>query len=248
MQNLSLSDLFLGLGDLLREEAKNHRRASLLSTKSGRYYQEKLAKRYSDIVALPEKYRGGRPKSEELAEADHYHDGYGSAWQAVMRGYLRLPDLSPELRGQIESVLSTFGTDGLSEFKMAYADEARLAKERQPKLQEFETILRSFPVVGGKTLYDWVKSQIQYGISLDTLMSEQAKEEAEQGSREKAAALRSGTVGLLYRFRKELSEEIEEDKRSSTLETDIFGYFDELDKKRASSRQEKAKPSEPPKA
>jgi hypothetical protein len=253
VKNLYVSDLFLALEDLLHVSPDSHRAKIFANTLTGQLYQEILAKGLEDLRALPPEMIGGRPFAEELGQLDLLHDGFGGAFIEMMNGYLRIPTLSAARRAKVELLLREFATKGFGELRASYPDEAAMAKERQPKLAQYKEMLREFPLADGVTCYDLIRTQIESGITINQKMSERAKTEAEQGERSRAGAgkLRGSLLGTLTRCRAALSDEVKmKSSLPRNLDAQLFGYFDELDAKRAASQsqEKKLKVEEKPKS
>ncbi len=122
----------------------------------------------------------------------------------------------------------------------SYAEEAAAAKKNRAKVTELEQDLKLFPVPEGKTLFDWVNAFLDAGDSLAELLHHRvaATSPSPQGS---VGKLRSDTIGLLYKFRSTLQSEIAENEAlPRDLEQQVFGFFDELDERRAAAKAKSA--------
>jgi hypothetical protein len=228
MRNLHLDDLKLGLHDLFEV-----RKADLGLSQAGKLYGPILALKLDAIDALPEALMGGRPLSEQLAAADARHDGFGAGIWHYTEAVLRAPDVTPALRTAAERIRATF-IPNLSQLRESYADEAATAARNRPALLAVEADLKSFPLPGGKTLHDWVKSFLDAGDKLDRLLSDRSLVEAESAGGGRTSLLRTQTVGILGRFRSALRDEMEANADlPRNLEVRVFGYIDELAERRA---------------
>ncbi len=103
--------------------------------------------------------------------------------------------------------------------------------DRDKVIEDHADDLRMFPVIDEKgdkkkTLYDWAKSYIAAGMSLDNLLSKRA--DADYDSRAGAGLLRSNIVGQIRRMREALADEVGANpKLSRTLVDDVFSYYDQ---------------------
>jgi hypothetical protein len=239
MQLLTLSDLKLGLSDLLGK-----RKPALLRSSSGRTYEPMLAKKLEEISALPPAVIGGKALAAELEETDVEHDSYGAAIWYMTEAYLRHPELSPEAAAAARRIRQAF-IPALSELKASYADEAKAALDRKQKLKEHKADLERFPTADGETLHDWVGGFLDAGARLHSMLSDRA--DAKETSRKGAGALRSATIGLLSRLRAGLADEVEHNpKLPPDLDAQVFGYLDELHAPRAAAKGKKAKKTAAP--
>ena len=226
-RNLVLHDLKLGLADLL-----DSRQKALVSTKAGQSYQAMLAQKREAIDALPPALVGGRPLAAELADTDEVHDGYGAALWHLTEAYLSLPGASPEIVAAARRIRAAF-IPKLDELGESYASEAAKAQARRDDEKELKADLKLFPVAGSKTLQHWVDQFLTAGEKLDELLGQRA--EKDTGGRKDAGKLRVATIGMLTRLRGAIADELDHDaKLPRNLETQIFGYFDQLAKMRTS--------------
>ncbi|XXT20490.1 hypothetical protein WME94_02820 [Sorangium sp. So ce429] len=239
MQLLTLSDLKLGLTDLL-----DKRKPALLRSSSGKTYEPILAKKLEEISALPPVVIGGKALAAELEETDVEHDSVGGAVWYMTEAYLRHPQVSPETTAAAARIRRAF-IPALAELKASYADEARAAIERKKTLRHHKADLERFPTADGETLHDWVNAFLDAGERLHTILSDRA--DVKETSRKGAGALRAATIGLLSRLRAGIADEIEHNpKLPPDLDTQVFGYLDELHLPRAAAAKvKKAKKATP---
>lgn len=240
MRNLLLTDLLLGLNDLL-----DKRGTTLRSSAAGRLYEPLLVSQRDAIEALPESLRGGEPLADALGAMDLRHDSFGSAVYFLTEAHIRLEPFEPELARRARAIRDAF-VPTLSELRATYPTEAAAAIRRAPKLEAMKAELEAFPVMGG-TLYTWVKEHIEAGKRLDQLTSERATVRAETASdRGPAGGLRSATIGLLGRARAAMTDELAANTTlPRNLVEETFGYFDELSLTRAGKEKPaKEKPNE----
>lgn len=226
--NLVLYDLKLGLTDLLE-----HRHKALVSTKAGQTYASMLAQKRVAIDALPPALTGGRPLATELADADDIHDGYGSALWHFTEAYLILPGAPEEITAAARRIRAAF-IPRLDELGESYASEAARAQARRAEAESLKADLKLFPVVGGKALDRWVDAYLGAGERLSDLLGQRADKDT--GNRKDAGKVRTATIGMLRRLRGALADELEYDpKLPRNLDTQVFGYLDQLAKMRAAS-------------
>lgn len=221
---LALPALKLGLDDLLSK-----RRADLVSTKTGKYYEDDLKEMQSAINNLPAALTGGTPLAAELDAADGEHDGYGGFLHDTTTTYERLPGADPAILEAGRRIRAAF-IPTPTELSASYAVEAHRARERRPLLKTHKADLQQFPIAGrkGATLFDVATGFLDAGEKLDALLSRRADVPAE--SRKAASTLRPSTVGLLNKVRADLAKEM---RRNPALPRDLdqrlFGYFDTLE-------------------
>lgn len=240
MRYLSLAALHVGLADLFA-----HRHADLVTSKAGQMYESLLLERKTALDALPEASGANKPLAEALSEADARHDGFGAAVWHLTEAYLRWPDISANTRGAIERVRAAF-IPQLDVLQASYVNEAKAAIDNKNDLGKLETDLKSIPIAGSLSLYDWCTGFIGAGESIATLLSNRA--DTNTGARRDAGKLRTSTISLLGRFRAALADELAANKSLPTdLDARVFGYFDELHNMRAAAlaAAHRTQPSQP---
>jgi hypothetical protein len=242
LANLLLGDLKLGLDDLL-----DNRAAALGASKAGAIYAPALGARRDALAALPGAVLNGRPLTAELADTDARHDGFGAAVWFYTEAVLRWPDAPAKIAAAARRIRATFVPD-LQSLNAAFATEANRAKERKKILAKHKKDLKLFPVTKKTTLYTWVKKYLDAGEELGELLASRADLNA--GDRSEVSKLRPNTIALLNRFRAALADEVEHDQAlPRDLDAQLFAYFDELARMRASSgASASAQPSAPPAA
>ena len=240
MRTLTLSDLKLGIGDLLSRRVETVR-----ATRCGAIYEPLLRASLDAIHALPAVTFGSRPLSDQLSETDVVHDGFGNAVWYLTEAYLRLPTATKKQRAAAQRIRDVF-VPSLASLQASYADEAQAALDHRPKLDELRADLELFPVAGA-TLAAWVDGQLKAGVKLDELL--RARADAAPGSRKEAATLRSKAIGQLQRFRDALADERDVNRKlDADLEARLFGYIDQLAamRDRGGSPGEEDAPVDPP--
>lgn len=235
MRNLTTSDLYLGVRDLLAE-----RKADLELSLVGQVYAPQLAARLVQLEALPER-QTTRVHAGALAETDQQHDAFGDGIWLYTEAVLVTPGVSAKARAAAQRVREAF-VPNRSKLVDSYAEEAAQAKKNQPKLTELQADLQLLPVPDGKTMLDWALGFVEAGETLDKLLSDRSTTEAQAASKP-ATELRTTTIGLLRRLREALRDEVDANPAlPRDLEARVFAYIDEL-----SARRTKKKSDETPK-
>lgn len=213
----------------------------LTSFPAGAAAVPRLTTQIGKISALPAAAKGA-PLADELDAEDDRHDGFGSAANLLLHAYLRHPDLSPAMQDVANKLLAVF-IPTLSELNATYEAEANAAKNRKAELLALKHDLMLFPVMGGGTLLDWMTSYITSGEKLDTLLSARA----DAADRKMAAKLRTQTIGMITRLRKELQIDRQNDPSlPGNLDEQVFGYFDMLEAKDDAAAAKKKAAKTPP--
>lgn len=226
MRYLSLAALQVGLADLFA-----NRHADLVASKAGNMYEPILLERKTDLDGLPEPTGSSKPLADALTDADGRHDGFGAAMWHLTEAYLRWPDVPANVRSAIQRIRAAF-IPHLDRLQASYVNEAKAAIDNKNDLAKLENDLKSIPIAGGLSLYDWCTGFIGGGESIAKLLSERA--DADMGARREAGKLRTSTISILGRFRAALADELATNKLlPAELDARVFGYFDELDDMRA---------------
>ena len=219
---LTLVHLKLGLRDLLDKRA-----VDLHKSKAGAFHAEELKEHLDGLEALPPALTGGAPLTAELERVDAKHDGFGGAIWFATEVYARLPGAEADVVEAASRIRAAFVPE-LGELQAAYAVEADRAVDRRPLLKSLKADLQAIPVAGGGTLHDVATAFLDAGDELEGLLSQRA-DAMPRGSRKRASALRSTTIGLLNRLRADLAKEVGKNaKLPRDLEARVFGYFDTL--------------------
>jgi hypothetical protein len=208
----------------------------LSSFSSGAASVSRFGLQLQKIGALPPAAKGV-PLAKELDDEDVNHDGYGGAIYFYTETVARLPSATTAQKDAAAKIQAAF-VPALSELGATYAAEANAAKNRKQYLTTLKAELLSFPVPGGGTLLDWAVAYVASGEKLDLLLSQRA----DVADRAKAANLRTETVGMLNRLRKELVIDQKNDPALPTdLDDKVFGYFDLLESQDAAAAAEEKK-------
>ena len=246
MRYLSLAALQVGLADLFA-----NRHPDLVASKAGQMYEPILLERKSIMDGLPEPNGTTKPLADALTEGDARHDGFGAAIWHLTEAYLRWPDISADLRNAIERVRFAF-VPQLDVLQASYVNEAKAAIDNKNDLVKLENDLKSIPIAGGLSLYDWCTGFIAGGETIAKLLSERA--DTDTGARREAGKLRTSTISILGRFRAALADEIATNKAlPADLDARVFGYFDQMHDMRADAlaaahRAHSPQPASPPPA
>ncbi|MBK9261879.1 MAG: hypothetical protein IPM54_19005 [Polyangiaceae bacterium] len=241
MRNLGLGDILLGLRNLATE-----RKADLLLSTTGKLYAPKLAKQQTQLEAVPEAMRGGRPLAQELAVKDEHHDGFGEAIHYYTEAIIRLPSAPQGLKDAAIRVRDAF-VPKLGVLRASYANEAATAMRKRPLLDSLKADLQAIavPHPAGATMLDWATAFIDAGDDIDKLLNDRSLVGTDTLGTP-VLKIRTTTLGLLSRFRAALIDEIEEDTSlPRDLEARVFSYFDQLQKTRdeAAARRNKSEPA-----
>ena len=222
MRHITLPALKIALADLFERRID-----ALRASNAGRTYELLLRDKLARIDALPEPSPAGKPLAEAMAETDEAHDGFGAAIWFLTEAYLRAPDVPPHIRSAIERIRDTFIPE-LDLIRAPYADEVAAAIRHKHDLVTLETDLKTIPLAGGSSLFDWCAGFVAKGEELGSLLSQRADKSSM--SRIEASKLRAATVGAIGRLRATLADEMAFDlDLPRDLDAQIFGYFDELD-------------------
>lgn len=224
-QMLTLGDLKLGLDDLLTT-----RQAALALTRVGKAYEDLLKQKRAQMDALPTEFGEGKPIPELLATIDAEHDGYGTAIYYLTEAYLHLPNIDTDVLEAIMHIRASL-IPSLEQLHDSYADEAEAALRRKAALPQLAADLMRVPVVGGN-LHAWAAAFVDAGAKLQKLLEQPADAGATQ--RKEAQRLRIETLGLLNHARTVINDEIiSRATLPRHLDTQIFGYLDQLEKARS---------------
>lgn len=239
LQHITIDRIEIALNELL---TKPERLAALKSFKYGVFIEPELTELRDKITALPPAAKK-KPLAGELANLDGNHDGFGAACWFLVQAYLRAPSTTDEQRDTLNTIREFLGT--LDETTATYDAEAKAAKNRNEKLATFTAALSSFPIAGNKTLLDWANGYIGAGIAIGEMLSQRA----DAKDRENANMLRNDAVGVLNETRRQLRREQKKDSNLPTsLEGDVFAWFDDLEKASAQEAAEEKKKAAAPKA
>ncbi len=226
MRALWLADLELALPHLLDTKA-----AVLKRTDAGKLYQRRLKEKREQLEALPAAATERRPLAEQLAATDALHDGYGAAVWHYTEAMLRAPGLDAKVRSAAERIRAAFIPE-LAMLRLSYASEAANTQDRRKELAAHKADLALFPLPGKKqTLAAWVEGFLGQGDKLLELLQQRADQVAAQDgkSRGLAGKLRVETIGLLYRFRTALADDLAENpEQLRATDAELFAFVDQL--------------------
>jgi hypothetical protein len=235
MNRLTLGDIKLGLKDLLSVRLEDVKQSAF-----GGLYVPMLTAKQEAIDALPDAMTSGLPLAAQLAETDDEHDGLGGAVWFVTEAVLRHPTLPPALRTAVAAIRAAFVPE-LAVLRKPHADEAAAAYNHRADLTRLEGELKSITVPGGETLYTWVKDFLDKGDQLGSLLALRGQAQAGVENAKQAAALRTGTIGLLGRLRSSIQDEVAGGaKLPEGYEAKLFATFDELSQRREAAAHRRA--------
>lgn len=227
MLHLSINEIILSLHDLLER-----RGAALARVSSGAAYRKLLANVLAELEALPAAMRG-LPRAELLRALDLSHD----LNVRIMNLFRQLLVIWPEPTPAMASAAQVLGDHfaGSSDSQLPYAKEAQLAAARAPKLDGFRPVLDAVPTPDGGTATALVERYLKAGSDLGDNLSGRADDRAARPDASRAGALRGRAIGLVSDLRTAIQRDREADPSlPATLEADVLGYVDELERLAAS--------------
>ena len=240
MNDLELSELQTGLVELVRGERKNVLQRSQASV----IYLPVLDALLDKTEALPAEALK-LPRVELLKGADLRRDNLARAAYFLSQAVLSHPDSSPELEAAAALCVERF-VPSLAVTRDTYAENTRKAGLHAGELTTHQAALARVPTPDGKTLADWMAAFVEAGAEVGRIHQGRSDELAVAGNREGAGPLRSEIVGALGELRVVVQREVATNPAlSRTLEAEVFGYFDEL-QRLAAQRKASAAPSPAP--
>lgn len=230
---MTLRDVRAALPDLIDNRAE-----ALEGTHAGQIFLPALENIRRKLDELPEGDDGELVRA--LALEDARHDGYAAAVWFMTEAYLRMPDLTPADRKDLETLRDTV-VPRPSELSAPYASEAAKAKERAEALTDaLKRILERYPVRGGMSLLEWMNAYLTSGDRLQRLLSQHNVDKSFGEGYDApldAGRLRGRAVGLLSQLRETLHHELYEDfERWRKVDKSVFRYCDQLAERRADQR------------
>jgi len=244
VRDLTIDELILALDDLLGK-----RGPELAKLSSGKSFRTLLSRIRGQLAALPEALRG-LPRAELLRALDLNHDRRHRALSHLRQAIELWPDATAAMKRAAALLASDFVVEA-SETQAPYAVEAQKAEERLLKLPAAEPVLAAVSTPDGSTLVTWVRAFLEAGRTIGTTLSGRADDLATRPDGKQAGALRGTTIGLLSDLRTTVARELEADTDATlprSLDADIFGYVDELQRlaaARASNASNVAAPAGP---
>jgi hypothetical protein len=228
--NYSLNTIRRGTHNLLTERAD-----ALNASKAGVYHKDDLQECFVAADALPEVVTSA-PYKFELRTTDQRHDGRGRVVYYVTEACAHDPDASAATRENARLIREAF-IPSLDELTDSYATEAERAKNRQTTLASMADTLKTFalPWDSSRTLYDVIAAFLAEGEKLNALLNDRA--DVPKGVQTQALHVRSKTMAVLNRFRKDLKKEIARNPNlPRDLEQRVFGFYDTLHAMESASR------------
>ncbi|PKN56198.1 MAG: hypothetical protein CVU56_17445 [Deltaproteobacteria bacterium HGW-Deltaproteobacteria-14] len=227
MLHLSITEIILGLHDLL-----DKRGAALAKVSSGAAYRKLLTTVLAELEALPPAVRG-LPRADLLKALDLSHDLYVRVMNLLRQLMAIWPDPTPAMTTAAEVLGQHFV--GSSDGQLPYAKEAQLAAARAPKLDAYRAVLDAVPTPDGRTVTALVERYLKTGQDLGDTLSARADDRAARADASRAGALRGRAIGLVSDLRTAIQRDREADPTlPATLEADLLGYLDELERLAAS--------------
>jgi len=238
MNDMNLGELQLGLTNLL----KSDRRAKLQQTNASVTYAPTLDALLVQVDALPPEILK-LPKVALLKLADARRDGLGKSSWFLAQSVLVHPDTTPEQRAAVQLVVDRY-VPTLAIVNDTYAENARKGAAHQRSLEAdratLDGVATPFGTLGA-LVADFAAAGVKVGEVLDGRVSEQASASDRAG----AGALRSEIIGALGELRTMLAREVRVNPAlPATIDADVFGYFDEL-QRLAAQRERPAAPATP---
>jgi len=230
----------LGLTELIRGE----RKGALDRTKAAAIYRPVLERLLVRAEGLPEEQK--LPRVALLRAADGRRDGFGRAVWHLAQSVLATPDAPDELEAAANLVLERY-VPSLAITRDTYAETARKAALHQAELQEHRAVLARVTAPDGRTLADLLAAFAAAGAEVGAHHQGRSTELASAGTRDEAAPLRSLIIGALNELRSVVQREMAHDATlPATLEAEIFGYFDEMQRLASQRRRSPVTPATPP--
>jgi len=223
MLYLSIAEIIVALHDLL-----DKRRSVLARLSSGNVFCKLLGDVLAQLEALPPALRG-LPRSQLLKDFDQEHDRYLRVLNLIRQLLMLWPGATPAMLEASEGLDEHFvgSTDG----KLPYAKEVQLASTRAAKLESFRSVFDAVPTPDGGTLTALIERYLTAARALGDNLSGRADDLAARTDASQAAALRGRAVGLVGDLRTAVRRDLEADPAlPRTLEADLLGYVDELDR------------------
>ena len=240
MNDLELSELQTGLVELVRGERKN----VLQQARAATIYMPVLEALLVKTEALPAGVLK-LPRVELLKGADLRRDNLARASFFLAQAVLAHPDSPPELEAAAALCVERF-VPSLAITRDTYAENARKAAVHAGELTTHQATLARVPTPDGKTLADWMAAFVEAGAEVGRIHQGRSDELAVAGNREGAGPLRSEILGALGELRAVVQREVASNPElPRTLEAQIFGYFDEL-QRLAAQRKASAAPGAAP--
>jgi hypothetical protein len=187
---------------------------------------------------LPTSLISGTPLTEELSNKDKRHDDCVLTMISTLEAVIRSPRASESLKKAAREILDSLQL-AASDTTVSYPQEAINAKNREAMIEKLKEQLSLFALPEGGTLYDIAQDYIAAAREIDALLSERAKQETlSENDRREVPLLRVQIIAEINRCRASLSDELKVNSELPTnIESQIFGYFDELNQQRAQAHQ-----------
>ena len=241
MIDLSLKELLLGFADL----ATGSRRPLFEKTHAFLIYAPRCARLLAELKALPLDVLG-LPLVELLQDADLRRDGLARALYLLSEAVMALPSASDALKHDIAPIRSTY-VRSLAVVREPYGVAAQSAKDLAPTLDTHRAALQTIPTPDGRTLDLWVADFLAAGQEIGALLSDRSKTLGAAAGRGRAGVLRNEIIATVNEIRAVIAtERAERTDLPATLDGDLFGQFDELQRLAEARRPRPAKPNAEP--
>ena len=228
MRNITTGDTGLVLDDFFTDKIN-----LVQSTLAFQIFGASLAEKREQLTSI-RKGLEKKPLVEALKDADLVHDCTGRAIFAICTGLDQPAGIDADAKTLLAKVKERI-VSNLTDLNRSYEDEAAPAKGRLADLEAMKPELEAFSIGPNMTLYSLLKSHLEAGKQIDTLLSARAKTTAEdEADRTKDVfILRSQPLGLMNRFREALVQEIAVNPDlPRDLESKVFSYLDQLSETR----------------
>lgn len=240
MNDLSIRELLEGASELL-----DKRSAALARLPTGSYFKAAIAEKVTLLRALPESL-ATLPLAELLKLLDKNYDQWGRCIHYLLRAAEECPTMPTTHEDAVALVRGRYMT-GLKELLEPYGVEAQRGRERSDLAVADEAVLRTIATPDGRNLFDWVSAYATAGKAIGGGLTGRADELSSAGDAPRAGVLRSETIGLFGELRAAIRLQLKaQPDLPRTLEADILGNFDEL-QRLAAQRRKKAPAAEQPK-
>lgn len=223
MNDLTLDELRTGLQNLLEGD----RREKLDLVPAAPIYEPDFVRLLAAITALPPELRG-LPLAALLKQADVRRDTFLRLVHLLGALIALCPTVPEDIRAAAAKMVATFAPSLLA-VNDPYAVSAAKAEQLQPEYDEQRPGLATIPTPDGRSAEAWVGDYLDAALETGRLLSGRAKDLAETPSRAQAGALRGEAIGTLAEFRNVVARTVKNNPDlPRTLEADIFGLFDEM--------------------
>lgn len=242
LTHLTIDEIENGIDDLLGKRAD-----ALAKLSAGASFKTLFARKREELRAIPKALRG-LPRAEMLRVLDLTHDRHLRALDLFRRFLQVWPNSTPALAQAAALLVEEFVT-GSGETQAPYAVEAQRAADRAGKIATHKAVLDGVMMPDGSPLTAAVQSYTSAGAELGATHSGRADDLAGRGDASRAGAIRGEVIGLFADLRTAIRRDLQANPGlSATLEADVLGFVDELQRLARARGDEapKSKPDEMP--